>query len=144
MAYIDPNQANEIDPPRQTPPLRQSPNKILYNSIKNNKQSLVLSDALKLLITGIAIFFYIRPIAKISSELATYEFFIIVIFGMIGAFMARDKNNAVNGFFLGALLCPLGLVAAAYLDDRTRTPCKHCAENIKTDALICPFCNKEV
>lgn len=141
MAYIDPDQPKEeIETSYTSKPHRQSPNRLLYNSIKNNKQNINLSDAIKLLLTGIAVFFYIRPIAKFSSELATYEFIAILLFGMTGAFMARNKNNSVNGFFLGALLCPLGLVAAAYLDDRTRTPCKNCAELIKTDATICPFC----
>ena len=144
MAYIDPDQPKEVETAYTSKSPRQSPNQLLYNSVKNNQQNINLSDAIKLLLTGIAIFFYIRPIARFSSELATYEFIAILLFGMTGAFMARNKNNAVNGFFLGALLCPLGLVAAAYLDDRTRTPCKHCAELIKTDATVCPFCKSSI
>lgn len=146
MAYIDqdqpaePESASTVTPPASTYTSSQA----LYKAMKNKQPKKDYSDLIKIVVTGIAVIFYIRPIARLSSDLAIYEFVALLLFGITGAFMARHKENSLNGFLLGVLMCPLGLIMAAYLDDKTKTPCKHCAELIKTEAVICPFCNSSV
>lgn len=146
MTYIDQNQPAEPEHASTvtTPPSTYTSNQALYKAMKNNKPKTDYSDLIKIVVVGIVVIFYIRPIARLSSDLAIYEFVALLLFGITGAFMARHKKNSLNGFLLGVLMCPLGLIMAAYLDDRTRTPCKHCSELIKTGATVCPFCKTEL
>lgn len=141
MAYVDQDQQSE----QASQPVTPTSNKSLYAAMKSAKGKQPTTDysysnLIKIVLTCIAVVIYIRPIAQISSTFAIYEMLVLLCFGLTGACMARYKRNSINGFLLGVLLCPFGLIMAAYLKDRTRTPCNHCAENIKTDAMICPFC----
>lgn len=140
MAYVDPDQQSDI----ASQPAMPKQSKSLYASMKVTQPKTNYSNLIKIALTGIAVIFYIRPFAYISSTFAIYEMAVLFCFGITGACIARHKNNSLNGFLLGVLLCPFGLIIAVYLHDRTRTPCKHCSENIKTDAMICPFCKTEL
>lgn len=140
MAYVDQDQ----QPDQASQPVTPKSSKSLYMSMKATQPKTNYSNLIKIILTGVAVIFYIRPIAYISSTFAIYEMITLLCFGVTGACMARYKNNSLNGFLLGVLLCPFGLIIAAYLHDRTREPCKHCSENIKTDAMICPYCKTEL
>jgi len=114
------------------------------NYLNNSAISLDVTEIIKIVLTMVVVFFYVRPLTKISAELVSYELAFLLCFGITGAFMARHKRNMLNGFLLGVLMCPLGLILAAYLNDRTRTSCRHCAEKIKITAKVCPFCKTDL
>lgn len=142
MAYIDQENSKEHESDSTSKPI--TTNQSLYKTMKNKQPKKDYSDLLKIVVTGVMVILYIRPIARISSELAIYEFVILILFGATGGFMARSKDNELNGFLLSVLFGPLGLIMSIYLDDRTRIACGFCAENIKKEAAICPFCKSDL
>jgi hypothetical protein len=59
--------------------------------------------------------------------------------GMIG----KTKGEPCLGFVIGALLGPLGILAAL-LSRGNRRPCLCCKEAIHKEAQICPYCHSVI
>jgi len=124
---------------------RKSGANVIYKNYFNNSViSLDGTDMTKIVLTALVVIVYLVMVSKISTDLIPYEVGVLASFGITGAFMAKNKQNMLNGFLLGVLMCPLGLVMAAYLSDRTRTSCRFCSEKIKMTADICPFCKTDL
>jgi hypothetical protein len=94
--------------------------------------------------------------------------FVSLSCGLIGATIASSKGRSAAGFWLGVLLGPIGVIAAAAIEPSTevrvqreeqlantfarfaqpdassRRPCPWCAEPIQPAAIICRFCGREV
>lgn len=83
----------------------------------------------------------------------------IVIFwlicGGVAAMITSDRGGSgVAGFLVGALLGPLGIVAAFFMGDSQEVErgqikagvskkCPRCAELVKSDANVCKHCGHE-
>lgn len=48
------------------------------------------------------------------------------------------------GFLNGLVLGPLGVLIVVIQKDSTRRDCPYCAEMIKVEARVCPFCRNEI
>lgn len=63
---------------------------------------------------------------------------------------AENKGRSYWGFWiLSALFLPFGLIAALLVtplkvDDKDMKLCPFCAEKIKTKAIVCRFCGREI
>lgn len=66
-----------------------------------------------------------------------------IAMGVIGALIGREKDRAGDGFCLGLLLGPIGLIIALFLKPRNRKECPHCRSAIHRDASVCPHCQRE-
>lgn len=79
-----------------------------------------------------------------------------VIMAVVVAMIAGSKGRSGFGWFIyGFLIWPVALVHIL-LSSRTvaadrrlaeqqgRQPCPHCAEMIKREAAVCPFCQRDV
>ncbi len=67
----------------------------------------------------------------------------LIIGGLIGLSAAMKRGySTVAGLLVGALLGPLAVLM--YLVDQGRKKCPHCAEFIKKQARICPFCREKL
>jgi hypothetical protein len=69
------------------------------------------------------------------------------LLGLIPAVIAKGKGRSFAGWWLfGALLFIVALPAALIVKDADsdRYPCPHCAEMIKFEAQVCPFCRGDV
>lgn len=78
-----------------------------------------------------------------------------LICGGVAAMIASSKGgNGCLGFIVGALLGPLGIVAALFmgsekaaadakLQSGTMKKCPRCAELVQPDALVCKHCGHE-
>jgi hypothetical protein len=89
---------------------------------------------------------------------------IAIGFGSAGHYIGRDKGRGTAGFWFGFLLGPIGLIIAALLQpspaagplpagpshthtvdaQRDTRPCPWCAERIKSAAIVCRYCGREV
>lgn len=72
----------------------------------------------------------------------------VAVFGLLTGWVAETKNrNPWDGFLLGALLGPLGLLAFGLTSPavaRVGTKlCPRCAERVKSAAKVCRFCGHE-
>ena len=82
--------------------------------------------------------------------------FVWLVMGVIVGLIGKHKGSSGCGWFLfGLLIWPIALVAVllvqptAEAEDRKsqrqgRVPCPYCAEYIRPEAAICPYCRKEV
>jgi hypothetical protein len=95
---------------------------------------------------------------------------VLTIFAQLGKYVGRDKGRQREGFWLGMFLGPLGLIITALLQptadaeaaravrvqaavnasttgrsasSNTR-PCPWCAEEIKSAAVVCRYCGRDV
>jgi hypothetical protein len=75
--------------------------------------------------------------------------------GLIGASIGGNKGLGGQGFWLGALLGPIGWLivatqkptsaaADATAAQEGRVKCPHCAEWIRSEAAVCRFCGRDV
>jgi uncharacterized membrane protein YeaQ/YmgE (transglycosylase-associated protein family) len=91
-------------------------------------------------------------------------FFILILAGLvcgfIGHYIGKPKERAAEGFWLGFLLGPIGIIAEAILPDRRSTSgaslaarratwnkhrkCPFCAELVLQEAVICRFCQRDL
>lgn len=90
------------------------------------------------------------------------EFVIIILVGIACAFFAAKigerKGNRRDGFILGLLFGPLGVLFAFLLDDKRASTCPRCKkQNIQTNmfcchcgtdmhrkVIMCPHCSKVI
>ena len=73
-----------------------------------------------------------------------------IVCGMAaGAVMSKKGRGRVEGYALGFLLGPIGVVIALVLRPTTSKTgefkvCSQCAERIRTEAKICRYCGSDV
>lgn len=84
------------------------------------------------------------------------EFLILwILFGVFSAVGAYGKNrSAVGWFFIGVLFGPFGLISFAMprveeteeekLQSGSMRRCPYCAESIRTEAIVCKHCNRDL
>lgn len=79
--------------------------------------------------------------------------FLLMIIALLPAYIASTKGRSMFGWWIyGVLLFIIALPHSLLLSKRTherdvdtsRRPCPHCAEDIKMQASICPFCKRPV
>ena len=84
---------------------------------------------------------------------------LIILIGFVVAYFfvlhfiakfAENKGRSYWGFWLlSALFLPFGLIAALLVaplkaDDKDMKCCPFCAEKIKSQAVVCRFCGREI
>ena len=79
-----------------------------------------------------------------------------VVLGIVVALIANSKGRNAGGWFIyGLIIWPVALVhillssktAEARIQDAKaegRVPCPQCAELIKKEARVCPFCRRDL
>ncbi len=72
--------------------------------------------------------------------------FVVGLLGGIGAAIGSIKGRTAAGFWLGALLGPLGWLIAAVLgrSEGATVACPKCAERIQPAATVCRWCGATV
>ena len=76
---------------------------------------------------------------------------VAVACAIAGGYVGRTKGRESQGFFLGLLLGPLGLLAIVGMapvpqpdtTSVTHRECPHCKEPMRRDAAVCPHCRHE-
>jgi predicted Zn finger-like uncharacterized protein len=68
---------------------------------------------------------------------------LLVVFGVVGFLIGQSKGRADEGFALGLLLGPIGILIALFLKDKRRR-CPHCQEPIAPTASVCPHCQRQL
>ncbi|MCE9587886.1 MAG: DUF4339 domain-containing protein [Verrucomicrobia bacterium] len=71
---------------------------------------------------------------------------IVVIWAMCGvvaAMIGARKGEGCAAFFIGFLFGPFG-VLFAFLRKGNRCACRFCQELVNKDALVCPYCQREI
>lgn len=81
-----------------------------------------------------------------QDELFAIVFFLVAIstayaFGLFGRMIGRNKSADRLGFWLGALLGPVGLILAAVAIDG-RKKCPVCRERVNESAEKCGHCRE--
>jgi len=66
-----------------------------------------------------------------------------LVCAVAGGIIGDRKGSAVSGFFLGALLGPLGLLVIAVAKG-DRNPCPFCRELVQSGAVVCPHCQRDL
>ncbi|WP_420386241.1 zinc ribbon domain-containing protein [Roseivirga sp.] len=71
------------------------------------------------------------------------------ICGVVASLITRSRGRSeIGGFFLGALLGPLGIIVALVVPkDPSKlgyTECPYCAEYIKPNARVCKHCGRDL
>lgn len=70
----------------------------------------------------------------------------LLVCGVIGGLIRDRKGEAMQGFFAGLLLGPIGVALAALYPVKgpslgvDRKKCPDCAEWVKAEARVCRFC----
>jgi len=65
---------------------------------------------------------------------------------LVGAFASSKKRNGIGWFFLSLLISPLItfiILLVIGFSPSTLKKCPKCAEEIKTEAVVCRFCGYE-
>lgn len=68
--------------------------------------------------------------------------FWVFIGGLIGAAIGANKGNGSSGFWLGAILGPIGWIIAALLDYPNKCPA--CQGGVPEEAATCKHCGREL
>lgn len=72
------------------------------------------------------------------------EFVVIwVLCGIAGSMIGARKGLGCEGFALGVLLGPIGLLIAALMQG-DRRPCPFCRELVRDGAAVCPHCHRDL
>jgi len=66
-----------------------------------------------------------------------------LLLGIIGAMISSKKGSEVEGFFLGFILGPIGIIIA-FLLVGNRTKCPYCKEYVAPDSVKCPNCQADL
>lgn len=102
------------------------------------------SPTYRLILMFIVILGVLGMTRQYSAEFALYYLNSILMSGLIGGLIGRMKARSMDGFCLGLVLGPLGVIIALLLKDNTRKPCPFCKESIKKTAVLCPHCHQEL
>jgi hypothetical protein len=62
--------------------------------------------------------------------------------GLLGAALGNSKGRGGDGFCLGVLLGPIGVVIVVLLSPKGRV-CSFCKSSIHSEASVCPHCQRE-
>lgn len=65
-----------------------------------------------------------------------------LVCGIVGGIIANSKGAGVQGFILGLMLGPLGVLAAFAVDGRMA--CTRCGTKLNGRPQICPQCHEPV
>lgn len=69
---------------------------------------------------------------------------IVILIGLIPAFIAQQKGRSFIGWWIyGAAIFIIALPHSIIVKTKGVKKCPYCAEDIKNEAAICKFCNKE-
>jgi len=63
-----------------------------------------------------------------------------LISGLIGFAIGSSKDRSAEGFWLGALLGPIGWLIAALLPEKLRRRCQYCLKGVPEGATKCCHC----
>lgn len=69
--------------------------------------------------------------------------FIWLLFGVIGAIIGNPKGRGGDGFLLGILFGPIGILIILVIKGNRKT-CPFCKELINKEAVRCSRCQKEL
>ena len=79
-----------------------------------------------------------------------------IILAMVGFYIGNNKGRGSEGFFLGLILGPLGLLIAIFMKPKAKSlegtalipgttrKCPFCAELVKREAVICKHCQRDL
>lgn len=84
--------------------------------------------------------------------------FLAVVFAIVSAWIGERKGRRTEGFVLGIMLGPVGLIITVLLDDRRFSTCPrckknnlqshafccHCGADIHSKVIMCPHCSKVI
>lgn len=115
-----------------------------YNLNTKKNTSIRDSPTYRLILMFIVILGVLGMMGQYSAEFALYYMYSVFISGLIGGLIGRIKARVMDGFCLGLVLGPIGLIIAFLLKDNTRKPCPYCKESIKKTAVLCPHCHQEL
>jgi hypothetical protein len=98
---------------------------------------------------GVAILYVAGAAAGLGVVAFTTEAFgaeltiVLLALGVIPAIIASRKGRSFAGWWLfGLLAWIVALPASIIVSDLGRVPCPHCAEMIRVEATVCPYCQR--
>jgi hypothetical protein len=66
-----------------------------------------------------------------------------IVLGIIGGMIGKEKGRSGDGFCLGIVLGPIGLIIIALMRPVGEKECPHCRSKIHGEATVCPHCQRE-